>query len=137
MGTDQSSFLMRNLNAPWKTSTIDDFFVPGFFNLKKPHDMVSFSFAGFGLFRNVHFLKDKELAWNGISWLPRPWELDRILWNFIFYVNIASKLSSNEFHSKKHPKTIFFFFKKSRASVLGWIIRFPAHTRATLKKIFV
>ena len=69
----------------------------GFFNPKQPHDMVSFFFAGFTLFRNVHFLQDKEQAWMSISWLPRPWELARILPNFIFYVNQASKPHFNEF----------------------------------------
>ena len=36
------------------------FFRAQVFKPKKPHDMVSFFFAGFTLFRNVHFLKDKE-----------------------------------------------------------------------------
>ena len=74
---------------------------------KKPHDMVSFFFAGFGLFRNVQFLQDKEQAWTAISRLPRPWELARILQNFIFYVNQASKPHFNEFP---------FFQKISRVS---------------------
>ena len=83
------------------------FFCAQVFKPKKPHDMVSFFFAGFTLFRNVHFLQDKEQAWTGISWLPRPWELARILPNFIFYVNQASKPSFNEFS---------FFQKISRIS---------------------
>ena len=102
------------------------FFHPGFFNSKKPHDMVSFFFAGFTLFRNVHFLQDKEQAWTGISWLPRPWELARILQNFIFYVNIPSKPSFND----------FFFQKISRISSRVNLCGFQPTREAFYKHLF-
>ena len=61
-----------------------------------------------------------------ISWLPRPWELARILPNFIFYVNQASKPHFNEFP---------FFQKISRVISVG-IRRFPNSAGGLFSRIF-